>query len=238
MSLVFGGLYLLQTVAKIIDPLSEKSTIKAHDDNNRKRIGEEISAALTLLHLTASSSLEVTNMPATIPLGQADREKIDRELDQIRKQMRVDESEFSDVQAKEQAEYRRKMKEKAQHFLRLFEEYLGVYDLLLAANKAWRSRVFRGEEPFDLKVDSTLRNLFAVWNTLSDPMRQRAEYHVRHNLCDDKLTPLVGKLVVNSDNARRVYLTWESPALSSSPALRTVKVPKDQITKARELFAK
>ena len=127
------------------------------------------------------------------------------------------------------------MAEQAQRFDVHFNLFLAVYEKIRELNRLWRRNVFRGDEPFSPEMDASLRGLFAVWCLLSDPIREKAEYFERHGA---NFNQSFSRLAEYTREAKQTYRTWESPALSSSPALRTLKIAKEDLAWARSLFAK
>ena len=159
--------------------------------------------------------------------------ELDEELKKILSDVAAEEENTAREADRERAEYRRWMAEKARHFEGTLRLYCEVYPLITAANKKWRQRVFRGEEPFTKDAERSLRALFSFWHFLFQPLEQKAEYFFRHGHDFRSQLPKLWEL---AQEARRILLTWQSPSLSLSPALRTMKPSPEEVAQARELF--
>ena len=161
--------------------------------------------------------------------------ELGKDLEAIRKEMVALEAEQQDCDAKDQVAYERLMADKARRFEMTLESLANGYLHVCEANKLWRKAIFCGELLLDADAERNYRSMFAEVGLLCDHMKEKAQYYERHGADFQGSLELLEQC---SRDARQTYLTWVSPRLSTSPALRTLYVSGDELAKARALFAK
>lgn len=161
--------------------------------------------------------------------------ELDQNLEAIRKEVAALEAEREDRDAEDQAAYMRLMADKALRFKKTLDSLTEAYFHICEANNWWRKGISRGEITLSVEAESRFRSLFTVWGMLCNHVREKAEYYERHG---SDFQEALSALAQSAQDARQRYLTWESPKLSASPALRTLYVSGDELAKARALFAK
>ena len=157
------------------------------------------------------------------------------DLEAIRKEMIALEAERQHRDAEDQTAYTQLMADKARRFEKTLESLANGYVHVCEATKSWRKAIFCGELELDAAAERIFRSMVAEVGLLCDHMKEKAQYYERHG------ADFQGRLEILeqcSRDARQTYLTWQSPKLSASPALRTLYVSGDELVKARALFSK
>jgi hypothetical protein len=124
--------------------------------------------------------------------------------------------------AKEDAEYRAQIANKANELRAALTVILDVFPLLQEAENVWRREVFRGQAPAE-QEDPAFTAAYALWHAIAlrrPKIEERAEYFRRHGSTED-LAPLLDRLVKMGEEAKTILQNWETPLVSSSPSLRT-----------------
>ncbi len=171
-------------------------------------------------------------MSAIVTPNSQQATKLDEEMENIRRSVVSSENEAD--RPKSRSGYAQEMIEKSVEFNGQFQLFLAIFDRIRELNGDWRKNVFRGDELFSATTDANVRSLFALWSFLSDPIRERAEYFERHGAT---FKDAFSRLAEYAREAKQALRTWESPAPSSAPALRTHKVAQGDLNWARSLFA-
>jgi hypothetical protein len=105
-----------------------------------------------------------------------------------------------------------------QVFHHRFKGYLALYRLICELIDQWRLAVFRGEEPPDPEEDKGFKDDLERWLSLSDPIRQRAEFYDRH--CEKLDWRMYHDLRLYTQEPRRSLAEWQPARPSTGKAFR------------------
>jgi hypothetical protein len=133
------------------------------------------------------------------------------------------------------AEYRVWLGARRGFFLLKLAEYLGLRDMAVDDNLAWRQEVFRGQRSPDVQKNADQRRLFVTLLRVGEALQERAEYFSRHALpLDGERRNALDRCV---ENIRRELADWKPPVLSLSPALRMQQYSPEGAAKLQEILS-
>jgi hypothetical protein len=147
---------------------------------------------------------------------------INQELESVSAAVQQEGNEQEEIKA----EFRRILSARREVFELHFKRCLGLYGVICQLNDQWRVAVFRGEEPQNADEDRGFKELFERWLSLSDRVRQRAEFYERH--CQKFDWRLHNDLRLYTQEARRTLQEWQPARLSTAKAFRTRTVSKEE----------
>lgn len=158
---------------------------------------------------------------------------LDQELENARREFSALEREEAGQRARQQADYRRWIDQKAAMFRPPLELFLKLFPLIRELDDSWRQRVFRGQEAFDPTTEGPIRKLYAVWLGYSGMFEDEAEYLGRHGVGFDAELVELGRYQREAD---KVLRAWEPPVLSRAPSFRPPPLSAEATERLRELF--
>jgi DNA repair exonuclease SbcCD ATPase subunit len=154
-------------------------------------------------------------MPTATATYEEKAATLDQQLEALR-------TEMGDPQVEEQ---RKQREASAADFMRRLEKFLRAYENISSLNSQWRKLTFCGDIPFSPLLEREIRNLLRSWNWIKVHVFNKKLERLRqqHAALDENR---LAELSACGETVTNVLTDWQPPALSSSPAFRTITVPK------------